>query len=323
MGPRLADRTPGQSCLRQLTYWIIGAMNPSAGDDPPVSTSGNVPLHLQLRSHLRAQIVNHSLPPGTVLPSEAQLQEQHGVSRSVVRQALGALAAEGLIDRGRGRGSTVAPRREHHRLVQRMPGLSTQISETGVSVETEVIGFDVEPGRGAVKALGTAEVLALKRLRSVDGSPIALIHTWLPLPLCAEITAEDLHNASLHGVMRQKLGIEVAAGRRQIRAAPADADLLALLRMEANSPVLLLEGTSVDTSGRTIEVFTTWHHADQVVFDIDVVGGPDAQGTDRSAGASLLPDPEAKDLRALSERARKISAELGQLAAELKSLERL
>lgn len=296
-------------------------MNPSAGDKSRVVASGTVPLHLQLRSHLRAQIVNHSLPPGTVLPSEAQLQEQHGVSRSVVRQALGALAAEGLIERGRGRGSTVAPRREHHRLIQRMPGLSTQISETGVSVETEVLGFSVEPANGASAALGTPEVLALKRLRSVDGSPIALIHTWLPMPLCAALTPDDLRDASLHGMLRTKLGIEVTAGRRQIRAAPADADLLSLLRMEANSPVLLLEGTSVDASGRSVEVFTTWHHADQVVFDIDVVSSPDAPQAGTPASQPQQREPAAGHLAALSRRAQHVSRELERLAAELKSLD--
>lgn len=297
-------------------------MSPSASDDSPVSPpGGNVPLHLQLRSHLRAQIVNHSLPPGTALPSEAQLQEQYGVSRSVVRQALGALAAEGLIDRGRGRGSIVAPRREHHRLVQRMPGLSTQISETGLSVETEVLGFEVESARGAATALGTPEVLALRRLRSVDGSPIALIHTWLPLPLCSELTPDDLRNVSLHGVLRDKFKIDVTAGRRQIRAAPADTALLSLLRMEAHSPVLLLEGTSVDALGRTVEVFTTWHHADQVVFDIDVVSSPGEHQRVAKAHPPQRAEPGSKELGALSQRARQLGAELERLAAELESFD--
>lgn len=298
-------------------------MDSSAGNTPPVSPTGTMPLHQQLRSHLRAQIVNHSLPPGTVLPSEAQLQAQYGVSRSVVRQALGALASEGLIDRGRGRGSTVAPRREHHRLVQRLPGLSTQIAETGVSVETEVLDFNVETARGATTALGTPEVLALKRLRSVDGSPIALIHTWLPLPLCAELTPEELRNTSLHAVLREKFGVDITTGRRQIRAAPADADLRSLLRMEAGSPVLLLEGTSVDAAGRTVEVFTTWHHADQVVFDIDVVNSSGGHPT-----GAPLPHPlpgvhpsTPQDLGVLSQRARQLSAELEWLAEELGSLD--
>lgn len=302
-------------------------MNSSADVASPASSSGSVPLHLQLRNHLRAQIVNHSLPPGAALPSEAQLQEQFGVSRSVVRQALGALAAEGLIDRGRGRGSTVAPRREHHRLVQRMPGLSTQISETGVTVQTEVLGFNVEQARGATTALGTQEVLALKRLRSVDGSPIALIHTWLPLPLCADLKPEDLQNASLHGVLRQKFGIHVTAGRRQIRAAPADSGLLTLLRMEAPSPVLLLEGTSVDAFGRTVEVFTTWHDADQVVFDIDVVSDagnvtgelPPVQPlVHGESGRGPVPDSTGHgSLDSLTLRLRTLALELEQVAKEI------
>ena len=240
-------------------------------EERPVDPSSSLPLHHQLSAHLRAQIVNHSLPPGTLLPSEAQLQERYGVSRSVVRQSLGALTAEGLIDRGRGRGSIVAPRRDHHRLVHRMPGLSTQIAETGVSVTTEVLSFSVQPAQGIATALGTPEVLAIERLRSVEGAPIALIHTWLALPLCSTLTAEELRDTSLHSVLRQKYGIEIVAGKRQIRAAPADAELLTLLHMAPHAPVLVLEGTSLDAAGRPVEVFTTWHHADQMVFDIEVV----------------------------------------------------
>jgi GntR family transcriptional regulator len=260
----------------------------TAGREGPVDAANPLPLHLQLSAHLRAQIVNHSLPPGTVLPSEARLQERYGVSRSVVRQALGALAAEGLIDRGRGRGSTVAPRREHHRLVHRLTGLSTQLAQAGVRVETRVLSLSVQPAHGIAAALGTSEVLALERLRSIDGTPIAVIHTWLPLPLCASLTADELTNASLHATLRRKYGIEIVSGKRQIRAAPADADLMDLLRMDASAPVLLLEGSSFDTGGRPVEVFSTWHHPDQVVFDIDVIQSPSTAhpGAPRGLGTS-------------------------------------
>ncbi|WP_159615202.1 GntR family transcriptional regulator [Arthrobacter zhaoguopingii] len=268
----------------------------AAGRKGPVDAANPLPLHRQLSTHLRAQIVNHSLPPGTVLPSEARLQDRYGVSRSVVRQALGALAAEGLIDRGRGRGSTVAPRREHHRLVHRLTGLSTQLAQAGVRVETRVLSLSVQPAQGIAAALGTAEVLALERLRSIDGTPIAVIHTWLPLPLCASLTADELTDASLHAALRRKYGIDIVSGKRQIRAAPADSDLMGLLRMDASAPVLLLEGSSFDTDGRPVEVFSTWHHPDQVVFDIDVIQSPaDVDpATPRGAGTSdLLPGGRA------------------------------
>lgn len=51
----------------------------------PLDAGSTEPLHLQLRGQLHTQIMSHSLPPGTPLPSEAQLQVRYGVSRSVVR----------------------------------------------------------------------------------------------------------------------------------------------------------------------------------------------------------------------------------------------
>src|ERR1700754_1241747 len=176
------------------------------------------PLHRQLTALLRNQIINHSLPPGSQLPTEAQLQQQFGVSRSVVRQALASLATENLIQRGRGRGSVVAPRSEHHRLVQRITGLSTQAAAEGVEMSTTILALTPNPAPRAVSILGGSEALSLLRLRSVQDEPIALIRTWLPLPLCASLTADELANRSLHAVLDEKYNIQLLSGRRQERA---------------------------------------------------------------------------------------------------------
>jgi GntR family transcriptional repressor for pyruvate dehydrogenase complex len=53
-------------------------------------------------------IVAQRLPPGARLPSERELGEQFGVSRTVVREAVKALAAKGLIEARSGSGLRVA-----------------------------------------------------------------------------------------------------------------------------------------------------------------------------------------------------------------------
>lgn len=280
----------------------------------PLDAGSGEPLHLQLRGQLRSQILNHSLPPGTPLPSEAQLQVRYGVSRSVVRQALGALADEGLIERGRGRGSTVAPRREHHRLVHRTSGLSAQLGSTGAHVATEVLSMAVQDADAATEILGTPQVLALQRLRRVDGAPIAVIHTWLPVPAYSELTAEDLTDASLHAVLGEKYGVRITSGKRQIRAVPGDAGLLQLLKLDAGSPVLLLEGTSYDQDGKPVEVFSTWHHPDHVVFDIDIQREATASAGDSSSGLDLA--------ESVADRARRVGDDLLHLADELSASDR-
>jgi GntR family transcriptional regulator len=98
---------------------VEGSMASEATDDVPppleLGRAAGVPLYAQIRDALRQQIDSHFLPPGAPLPTEEALQARYGVSRSVVRQALGDLADLGLIVRQRGRGSVVAPRPEHRR----------------------------------------------------------------------------------------------------------------------------------------------------------------------------------------------------------------
>lgn len=293
--------------------------------------ASSVPLHRQISTRLRVQIMNRSLPPGTQLPSEARLQDTYGVSRSVVRQALAALAWDGLIDRGRGRGSTVAPRPEHHRLVHRLPGLSTQIAREGAQVSTQVLSLAPEAVSPATAVLGGTEVLSLRRLRLVDGSPIALIQTWLPLPECASLTADELTDASLHAALRERYDIAIVAGTRQVRAVPAEGRVRSALDLAERDPVLLLEGTSVDEHGRAVEVFQTWHRADAVVFDIDVVREPAAaldpslaKDADRFNGraAARRPRPDRPhdgepSTEDLALRARELSEELARFARRL------
>jgi DNA-binding GntR family transcriptional regulator len=65
------------------------------------------PLTVQLANVLRARIVSGELAKGQSLPSEKTLQQEHGVSRGTVREAVKALQAEGLVITIQGRGTFV------------------------------------------------------------------------------------------------------------------------------------------------------------------------------------------------------------------------
>jgi GntR family transcriptional regulator len=68
------------------------------------------PLKTRLHRELKERIEDGHYAPGIQLPSEAELVEQYGVSRSTVRSALSALEAEGLIVRRWGVGTFVCDR---------------------------------------------------------------------------------------------------------------------------------------------------------------------------------------------------------------------
>jgi GntR family transcriptional regulator, transcriptional repressor for pyruvate dehydrogenase complex len=67
-------------------------------------------LSEQLAGHLTDFVVDGTLAPGEALPPERELGRQYGVSVGVVREAIGSIAAIGLVDVRHGVGSFVNPR---------------------------------------------------------------------------------------------------------------------------------------------------------------------------------------------------------------------
>ena len=71
------------------------------------TTSRKQPLYDQLVDLLREKIEN-DMEPGDLLPSERELSERYGLSRTTVRLALKELETLGLISRKHGKGTFVS-----------------------------------------------------------------------------------------------------------------------------------------------------------------------------------------------------------------------
>jgi len=226
------------------------------------------PLHVQIRSILQKQILDQTLPPGQQLPTEEELQHQFGVSRSVVRQALSGLAAGGLIQRQRGRGSVVRATPVLHRRVQRAGGLGEEAAARGQQLSTRVLSLDAVPASMTAQvALNTSRTWKIERIRYLEDTPMVFMRTWVPRDLFPHFTPELLENASLLELMRES-GYPPAGGPRQVQAVAADDVLAEGMEVAVGDPLLLLEGVTQDATGRGLESFSVWHRAN-TVFDVD------------------------------------------------------
>ena len=67
------------------------------------------PAYAQLAAILRRRIAEGAYPPGGKIPSESSISKQYGLSVMTVRQAIGVLTEEGLIERIQGSGTFVRP----------------------------------------------------------------------------------------------------------------------------------------------------------------------------------------------------------------------
>ncbi|GAA1495239.1 FadR/GntR family transcriptional regulator [Paeniglutamicibacter kerguelensis] len=115
-------------------------------------------LTTELVKHLREQISSGLIAPGDKLPSENALIAEHDVSRTVVREALTRLQAEGLVHTRRGAGSFAltppAPETAAQARVPRTLAERRQLLEFRMGFESEA----------AAAAAGTANTETLRNL---------------------------------------------------------------------------------------------------------------------------------------------------------------
>ena len=151
----------------------------------PADTAG-MSRYGRLAALLRSRIVDGEWAAGAALPSETALAREHGVALGTLRQALGVLVDEGLLERVHGSGTFVRGGIGGASML-RFFRFRGEGAGAGEVPRSDILQRRVEPAAAAqAAALGLAEaapLLALRRLRSLAGIPRLVERIWLPLPL--------------------------------------------------------------------------------------------------------------------------------------------
>jgi len=240
-----------------------------------IDFSSPVPYYAQLLAVLSGLISRGTYRPGSQLPGEVELCRLYGVSRTVVRQALGGMEQKGLIERRKGKGTFVAFPKISESLAQRLTGFHADMLARGYNPQTQVLYQRVvEAGEKAAAALeipvGT-RVFDIKRLRSVDQAPVQLVTSFLPYDLCPRLADYDLTNRSLYEFLERVCGLFIARGRRYIEAVTAGEVDARLLQVERGAALIRLESVSYLADGRPLEYYDALHRGDRSRFEIELV----------------------------------------------------
>ncbi|MFD9792263.1 GntR family transcriptional regulator [Streptomyces sp. NPDC059070] len=233
-----------------------------------------VPLYFQLSQQLEAAIERGALTPGSLLGNEIELAGRLGLSRPTVRQAIQALVDKGLLVRRRGVGTQVV-----HSQVKRPLELSSlydDLEAAGQKPATKVLRNTLEPATAEVAAaLGVAEgddVHLVERLRYAHGEPMARLRNHLPTGLLALDTAQ-LEATGLYRLMRGA-GITLHSARQSVGARAADAAEAELLAEETGAPLLTMERTTFDDTGRAVEFAAHVYRASRYAFEFQLLVRP-------------------------------------------------
>jgi GntR family transcriptional regulator len=234
---------------------------------------GPVPKHYRIRESLREQI--RGMESGEPIPTEAELCQAFGVSRTTVRKAIERLTYEGLVYRVQGKGTFVAPPKVRGHFVQSRAGLYDDARARGLSLKTQVLEqrlisvderlaghLNIAPGDSALK---------LVRLRFIDKEPMLISYSYVPEALCPGLVHEDFESHSLYAIMQQKYGIQIHHGLRVIEAIPCGEEEARLLHLSPGVPLLVVTGTMYDSHGVIAEHGFAMFRGDRSQVEIQVV----------------------------------------------------
>ncbi|MDW6020407.1 GntR family transcriptional regulator [Mesorhizobium sp. BAC0120] len=226
------------------------------------------PLYRRIKAALGEAIASALLKRGAVIPSERVLCKELDVSRVTVRKALDDLVAEGLLQRRHGAKTVVSSRLE--KSLATMTSFSEDMRWRGLQPGCVWISKQISrPSPAEMMALGLSRadgVARLKRIRTADGTPIAIETAAVParfLPHPEEV------GDSLYEALDARGAMPVRAIQR-MQSSPISEEEAELLNAPSHISLLVMERRCFLADGQIVEFTETRYRGDVYDFVIEL-----------------------------------------------------
>jgi GntR family transcriptional regulator len=239
----------------------------------PLDPADTVPLYQQLRDRLRARLTDW--PQDRPIPSERQIMQLTGLSRMTVRQAIAELVHEGMLRRDQGRGTFVGDSRiprlltghsSFREVVQRRGG-----TPTSAVVRQRVVAANVAQAT-LLQIEPQEELLDLVRVRYINGEPVMVDYTYVPLRICPELPETDL-GGSLYEFLANTCGLPAQHSVDTVEAVAATGEVAELLEVPEGTPLLLMRRLASTTNDMPLEITDEYVRSDRCVYRVEYPAG--------------------------------------------------
>jgi GntR family transcriptional regulator, N-acetylglucosamine utilization regulator len=235
-----------------------------------------LPLYVQLKLALQADILAQRWRAFEQLPSERELCLRFHVSRMTVRQALMDLKRDGLIFSRAGKGIFISEPKIDQQL-RTLTGFSQEMKNRGSKPSSRVLEARIErAGDKVAEALRISpdsEVVLLSRVRLADDIPLAIEVVHLPHPYCPNLLRHDFTVESLYDVLAREYGLVITHAEQTIEAALANPRQADLLQVDPPAPVLMMQRSTLTEQGILVEYAESVNRGDRFKLHVTLALG--------------------------------------------------
>lgn len=239
--------------------------------------SADLPKAFQLEHILRTRLAGPEWGPGTQIPPEVELGRLYGVSRVTVRRVLARLEADGLVSRFQGRGTIVAKRPAAAETVK-LTGSLEDLMVFGRNNKVQILErkfIDPSPEIARRLSLGVDEqVFYLRRIRYVDGEPLAYVLSYLVMDVGLALLEEPLEDAPIITALERR-GVRVVEVEQAIESSLADLDVANLLSVRVGTPIMHIERIYMGLRDRPVAFVRSSVRGDRFRFLVTLRGPGD------------------------------------------------
>lgn len=240
------------------------------------------PLYRQLLGSIDTRIRRGDWRTGVQLPSERDLSQQFGVSRSTVRQALEQLSRAGLLTKIQGRGTFVAAHGPITQPLERVTAFREALAAQGVRPGLRVVSRSQESCGVVLSRLlrvpTESTLVHLVCLGLGDDEPLVLYRSYFPA-LKMRGAVDAFCDAAESGAIPRMLS-EVYARRARLselraeqtfEARMATAEEAALLSLEPPAAVFSVASLISGPGGDPVEYRRAVYRGDRYKFNMERV----------------------------------------------------
>jgi GntR family transcriptional regulator len=228
-----------------------------------------VPFYKQLRNKILEDIESGRLKHGDKLPSEREMAEQYKISRMTARHTLSVLEREGVVERRVGAGTFITNNKITMDFVT-FNSFTKNMLNKGLTPSTQILSInEMETTQKLAQKLLLSQgeiVIALKRLRFVNETPISIEESFIPKKYSPGLSKIIKDNDSLYEILEKEYGVVLVKATEFMQVTFSDETESKLLRIRSESPCIFQETVAFDKNNKEIEFSTSLTRSDIVKF---------------------------------------------------------